>query len=265
MNLRTEVEKLKEDGYSELNAIARLCQDIVLAAIEKADLSRNVTIKGGVVLRNLSQNARRATQDLDLDFIRFPITNDAIESFVSRLNCLDDISLSIVGEIEELNHQDYKGKRIHLIVSDTEGAHYNSKLDIGVHRTLDIAQDEFCFDICFSDEGASLLMNSPEQVLVEKLKSHLRFGVGCTRYKDIYDIAYLSNIAQADKVKNLLNEYVYQDETLSINTLDDILNQIRIMQQNKRYRQRLKTSKKNWIEIDDEIVFNQILTFLHSI
>ncbi len=265
MDLRSEIEKLKLYGYSELNAVARLCQDVVLAAIDKADLSRSVTIKGGVVLRNLSRNARRATQDLDLDFIRFPISDEAIRSFVGQLNCLDGITLSITGGIEELTHQDYKGKRVYLAISDREGTQYNSKLDVGVHRTLDIEQDEFCFDICFSDEGASLLMNSPAQVLVEKLKSQLRFGVGCTRYKDIYDICYLSDFAQAKKVRDLLNAYVYQDESLNIQTLDEILSRINTLQQNKRFRQRLKVSKKNWIDLDDDSVFEKILSFMGSL
>ena len=72
MNLVDEVDKIKKDGYSEANAEAKLCQDIIIKAISKSSLNRNVTIKGGVVMRSLSKNARRATQDLDLDFIRFP-------------------------------------------------------------------------------------------------------------------------------------------------------------------------------------------------
>lgn len=39
---------MKEEGYSELNAQAKLCQDIVLDALSKSDLSRNVTIIEGI-------------------------------------------------------------------------------------------------------------------------------------------------------------------------------------------------------------------------
>ena len=73
MNLLEEVEKMKEEGYNEANAQARICQDIILYGISKGELSRNVTIKGGVVMRNLSKDARRATQDIDLDFIKYSI------------------------------------------------------------------------------------------------------------------------------------------------------------------------------------------------
>ena len=40
-------------------------------ALSKGTLNRNVTIKGGVVMRSKTGNVRRATQDLDIDFIRY--------------------------------------------------------------------------------------------------------------------------------------------------------------------------------------------------
>lgn len=60
-----EIKKVKSEGYGEANAQARVCQDIILYGISKGSLSRNVTIKGGIVMRNISKNARRATQDID--------------------------------------------------------------------------------------------------------------------------------------------------------------------------------------------------------
>jgi len=45
----------------------------VLKAIAESGMGRNATIKGGVVMRSISKNARRATQDLYLDFIRFKL------------------------------------------------------------------------------------------------------------------------------------------------------------------------------------------------
>lgn len=118
MNLLDEVDKIKKDGYSEANAEAKLCQDIIIKAISQSSLNRNVTIKGGVVMRSLSKNARRATQDLDLGFIRFSISEESIGIFIEKLNCIDGIQLRMSAPIEELKHQDYKGKRIHMEISD---------------------------------------------------------------------------------------------------------------------------------------------------
>lgn len=61
----------RREGYSELFAEARVCQDIVLKAISESVLSRNVTIKGGVVMRSITGNVRRATRDIDFDFIKY--------------------------------------------------------------------------------------------------------------------------------------------------------------------------------------------------
>ena len=108
MNLMDEVERIKQEGYSEANAEAKLCQDIIVKAISQSSFKRNVTIKGGVVMRSLSGNARRATQDLDLDFIKTSISEDSIKLFVEKLNCLDGIHLKIVAPIEKLKHQDYQ-------------------------------------------------------------------------------------------------------------------------------------------------------------
>lgn len=54
MNLSDMVRKSKEIGYKTDDAESRVCQDIVLKAISLSPLSRNVTIKGGVVMRSLT-------------------------------------------------------------------------------------------------------------------------------------------------------------------------------------------------------------------
>ena len=72
------IDSLKNQGYNETNAEARVCQDLVLKAISQSSLSQNVTIKGGVVMRNLTENVRRATQDLDIDFIKYPLDRKSV-------------------------------------------------------------------------------------------------------------------------------------------------------------------------------------------
>lgn len=53
-----------------------------------------------------------------------------------------------------------------------------------------IEKEEYCFDIAYDDEGASLLINSKEQMLSEKLRSLLNFGTFSTRFKDIYELCF---------------------------------------------------------------------------
>ena len=66
------------EGYDFLDASAKVCQDIILAKISKSSLNRNITIKGGVVMHNISKDSRRATRDLDLDFIKYSLDDKSI-------------------------------------------------------------------------------------------------------------------------------------------------------------------------------------------
>ena len=55
------IEKAKEAGYDETNAEAKVCQDLILSLISQSQYNRNVTVKGGVVMRSITNNTRRAT------------------------------------------------------------------------------------------------------------------------------------------------------------------------------------------------------------
>ena len=93
MDIQKMVDAELQKGYSGDNALAKVCQDIVLKAIANSSLNRNVTIKGGVVMRSKTNNVRRATQDLDIDFIRYLINIQAELSVVLRQH-LQQVSLS---------------------------------------------------------------------------------------------------------------------------------------------------------------------------
>ncbi|MBQ9699918.1 MAG: hypothetical protein IJV71_04780 [Lachnospiraceae bacterium] len=57
MNILEEIEKLTEQGYDRVHAEARVCQDVILKGIAGSSLRENITIKGGVVMRSISNNA----------------------------------------------------------------------------------------------------------------------------------------------------------------------------------------------------------------
>ena len=84
MNLLEMMDGYAEEGLSRALAASRVGQDIVLKALSEGPLSRNVTIKGGVVMRSLTKNNRRATNDIDLDFIHYSL-NDNSMAFIKKL------------------------------------------------------------------------------------------------------------------------------------------------------------------------------------
>lgn len=265
MDIYSMVENAKLQGYNEANAQSKVCQDIILSLISQSSLSRNVTIKGGVVMRSISNNSRRATQDIDFDFIKYSLADDSILAFIDKLNAVGIVEVKSTGVIEELKQQDYHGKRVHISITDENGYNLTSKVDIGVHKNFDIEQEEYCFDLGIDDESASLLINSKEQMLVEKLRSILIFGPFSTRYKDIYDIYYLSSLVDKGKLLNSLNILVFNDTTIRENSINDILNRLSMVFKNKQYLKNLSTSKKNWLNIDNDVALNGIIDFLESI
>lgn len=266
MNLYDEIEKLKAAGYSEQNAQSKLGQDIVLKAIADSGMAQNATIKGGVVMRSISGNARRATQDLDLDFIRYSISDDSIRTFVKKLNCIDGLTIKLYGKITELNHQDYKGKRIFISVTDTEATTISLKMDIGVHNDLSIEQDKYAFDVGFQENAVSLLINSPAQMITEKLKSMVRFGVRNTRYKDVFDIFYLSERVNMNQLKDCIQKYIFNDTTLqNVSDMKTVVARVERMFTNPDYLQELHKSDKNWLDVSDDEALEKDLAFIKSI
>lgn len=233
-NLEDLVWIVRNDGYSEVNAEAKVCQDIVLKAISNSSLNRNVTIKGGVVMRSITGSTRRATQDMDLDFIRYSLSNEAIRTFIEKLDCLDGITIRIDGEITELSQQEYNGKRVLVTIED--------------------------------DVGASLLINSKEQIFTEKLKSLLRFGPLSTHYKDIFDLCYLSDHVKSDKLMKCIDTYVFSDSSMRENDMAAILKRIERTFSDKLYRKNIERSVRlNWLGIKVDEAFSKITSFLETL
>lgn len=149
MNLNKMIEAEIANGYGDANAQSKVCQDIILKAISNSTLSRNMTIKGGVVMRSKTGSIRRATQDLDI--------------------------------------------------------------------------------------GASVLINSNEQMFTEKLKSLLRFGPISTRYKDIYDMYYLGQKVDKNKLIECIDSFIFKDTSMRENSIEDIVKRLELSFANKTY------------------------------
>ena len=262
MNLQELMDIYHEEGLTRELAAARVCQDIVLKGIADGPLCRNVTIKGGVVMRSLTQNNRRATRDIDLDFIHYSLNEEAIRIFVDKLNCIEGLDISIEGDIKELKHQDYHGKSIEVVIRDDYGNDIRSKIDIGVHKHLEIEQEEYCFDVCLDETGASLLKNTVEQAFVEKLRSLLIFGSNSRRYKDIYDMYYLINEVDPEKLNAVLRELIYSDSGMRENNIEDILKRVQSTFSNEQYLDRVSSSRQRWIDEDIQVITKRIEGFL---
>ena len=265
INIQKMIAQATELGYRGDNASAKVCQDIVLKALASGPFSRNVTVKGGVVMRSKTNNIRRATQDLDIDFIKYSLADESIDIFISKLNCLEGINITRLGKIEELKQQDYRGKRVYVLIEDVEGNQIRSKIDLGVHKKFELAQEEYCFDIAYDDAGASLLINSDEQMLAEKLRSLLKFGPLSTRFKDVYDIYYLKDNVDEIKLWQALDTYIFHDDTMREKEGQDIVKRLQFTFSDKEYIRSLDKSDKRWIDDEIDVITEEILKFASKI
>lgn len=265
MNLREMTAKIEEMGYDIADARARVCQDVLLKAIAQSPLSHVVTIKGGVVMRSITGNIRRVTQDIDMDFIHYSLSDESIDRFLRQINCLEGVDIIRNGEIEELSQQDYKGKRVLVKIIDVYGNYIDSKIDLGVHKHLEIKQEEYCFDIGFDDEGVTLFANPREQMFAEKLRALLKFGEYSTRYKDIYDMYYYCHKVKLDKLKQCFDTYIFNDVGMRENNMADIVNRVKNVFDNSSYRNRVDNSDKRWLDDDINDIFEGIINFLGDI
>ena len=265
MNLQELMDAYHEEGLTRELAASRVCQDIVLKAIAEGPLSRNVTIKGGVVMRSLTKNNRRATRDIDLDFIHYSWDDVSIREFVKRLNCISGIHIEMDDEITELKHQDYHGKSIEVKITDEYGNAVKSKIDIGVHKHMEIDQDEYCFDVCLDDNGATLLKNTVEQSFVEKLRSLLKFGANSRRYRDLYDMFYLKDLASDEKMSDMIRILIFDDSEMYENTMDEIINRLKNTFKDEQYLSRVSGSRQRWIDNDIHEISKGIVSYLQRI
>lgn len=257
------INNAKQSGYNEANAEAKVCQDIILSLISKCNFNKNITVKGGVVMRFISNNIRRATQDLDLDFIRYPLEENSIRDFIKRLNSIGDVSIKIIDPIQELKQQDYNGKRINIEITDNDKTTLKTKIDLGVHKQMDIVQEEFCFELGTDDEGVCLLINSKEQMLTEKLRSILKFGSFSTRYKDVFDICFLIDFVDKTNLIKCFKSYIYDDNDMKENNINDIIKRVSNTFNNKTYLLKLEQSQKNWLDLEIHQVLKKIINFLN--
>lgn len=219
-------------------------------------------------MHSISKDLRRATRDMDLDFIKYSLEDNSIIRFIEELSNVDDgIKIEIDGEIKELHHQDYDGKRVNIELFDKYGNKLKTKLDIGVHKLLDIKQDEYCFDLSIINQNANLLINSKEQIFVEKIKSLLKLGFRSTRYKDLFDFYYLINRTELDKEKlmNCFNILIFKDETMRESNIEDVVNRLQMTFNSNAYRNHLSNPKNNWLDITVDDAIMSVLKYIKSL
>ena len=128
-------------------------------------------------------------------------------------------------------------------------------------------QDEYYFDFNIIDESVSLLINSKEQIIVEKLKSLLKLGIISTRFKDIFNFYYLFNNENLDKDKLIkyIDILIFQDENMRENELKDIHIRLTNILNNNSFQSKINRANNNWLEIPIKDVIDNVLDYFRDL
>lgn len=224
MNLQEVIQKYIKSGYSDELVSSKVSQDLILTAIANSKYNQNITIKGGVVMHNLSNDKRRATRDLDLDFIKYPLDDKSIKNFINELNkSINYINFEIIDEIIPLHHQDYKGKRVFLKIKDNYKNEIGTKLDIGVHKLFQLEQEEYIFDFYY---------------LID------------------------NELLNKEKLEKCFKILIYDDKSINVNNVKDLISQFEKITSSRLYKINLNNPKYNWLDKNIDGVIDKIKDYL---
>lgn len=265
--LKEQIDALRKRGYGADTAQAKVVHDAVLLAMHRSGFKSNSTIKGGVVMSSLTDDVRRATMDMDIDFIRYSLDKVSIARFVRKLiRAIPEFELKMIGEPIELRQEDYRGKRIYLAVKDASLSRWiRTKVDIGVHTRETIKQVDFLFEMASGSGSAELQANSSEQIFAEKLLSLLRHGANSNRPKDIFDMYYLSGRVDVRKLKKYIAELVYGSTRCHVNDHSELIKTIGLIFEMRTFVAKLRKTRVNWLEVSPAEMLSGLMTFLKKL
>ena len=254
---------LSKAGYRIAEAQAKVAHDAILLAMYKSGFKKNCTVKGGVVMCELTSDVRRTTMDIDIDFVRYSISEASIRKVVARWARLTGFRMSIFGTILELRQDDYRGKRVYLDISDgSTRKPLRTKVDIGVHTYTGLRQVERRFGALSGERMATLYANSCEQMFAEKLLSLIRHGVMSTRTKDVFDLYYLLGHVNRRRLKTFVDTLILHNRKCPLRDPQRILDAIGKIFSSKRFLRSLATPQSNWVGLPPEKVAHDLLEFL---
>ena len=111
----------------------------------------------------------------------------------------------------------------------------------------------------------TLKVNPPEQMFAEKIYSLAKHGALSTRFKDVFDMYYLSGKVEPQKLLQCLDTFIISDSGMKENDMNAVVRRITRTFSSKRYIDRLITSKKNWIGEDISTVTKTLIEFLKTL
>lgn len=257
---------MKTNNMTRENAASYVCQQILIDKISSSNLVDKVLLKGGVVMYNMTKNARRATRDMDFDLVRYDIKSEkSLGNLIKCFNKRYPEYQVIMTDHQELRQDDYHGVKLFLDIKD-KSMKVAFTVDIGIHTLSAINQKTTVFEFPNCKNKLLIRTNPPEQIIAEKLYALAKIGATTKRIRDIYDIFYLlKNCKINHKICRQCLELLTHDKKHNLNDIEDVSNQINDILEDKVFAQRVDKSKLKWLDASFNVIKEEILNFLYNL
>ena len=256
--------RIKNNNLRVEEAQSKVCQEILVSKIASDDfLNSKVAFKGGLIIDAITDGKRGYTKDIDFDLIKYPLSNEGLNNFFSRLNdsaIYPNVRIEVL-EINELRHKNYQGRRVILCFDDGKSK-FNLNIDIGIFLPLIKRNRKFQYNIAFGG-NEEINVNPVERIIAEKISTFGIYLTDNTRIKDLYDAYYLITHIDHDKeivMKMLKMILVVKNHFYK--TFDFALKAIIETLTDDDYVKLIKQDKRNWTDIDTSILIAEIIKYL---
>ena len=86
-SLKFLYSRIRKPTLTKQQTQSRVCQEIFVAKVGNSEtLSSKIVFKGGLIIDALSNGQRGYTKDIDFDLIKYPLSSNALFSFVEEIN-----------------------------------------------------------------------------------------------------------------------------------------------------------------------------------
>lgn len=182
---------------------------MVLYSIERflyrlsiSEHSDKFVLKGGALLYSLLANKARMTRDMDFLASHISNSHESIADFVRDIAGIElddaityDLNSLAVTDIAE--DSEYHGVRCSMLAHIGQ-ARIHMKIDIGFSDDVYPEPGKVEFPSLLGMEPPRLLGYPIEAVIAEKYEAMISLGSMNSRYKDFYDIVFLSSIYEIE-------------------------------------------------------------------
>lgn len=93
----------------------------------------------------------------------------------------------------------------------------------------------------------------------------MEHGQPDTKIYLIFDICYLSDMVDMEKLRFCIQKYIYADTTIDVNDADEIRKRAERIFNSSTYKKQVERSKKNWLDLSVDEVLKKDLEFLSRI